>query len=282
MPDVVISDEERVSEIREQLISWWIEKLHVVADFDRTLTKAFNGKQHRWSLISVLYEDGYLSEEYQKTAQGYFDHYHPIEVDPNIPFEEKKQAMEEWWVKHKQLLIAEWLTKEHIYDAMETQNVQLRDGFEEFFAFLNSNTIPLVILSAGGLGTISIEKYLENNAVLTDNIHILGNEFIWNEEWVAIDFKQPVIHSYNKDETVIQSFSEVYTEVKERKNVILLGDSPEDVKMIHGFEYDVLLKIWFLNKDVDNNMDLYKERYDVVIAHDGSLEYVNGLLEDVV
>ena len=39
---------------------------------------------------------------------------------------------------------------------------------------------------------------------------------------------------------------------------------------------------WFLNKDVDKNIEKYKEKFDVVITDDGSMEFMNGLLEKII
>jgi 5'-nucleotidase len=126
---------------------------------------------------------------------------------------------------------------------MKSENIEFREGYQTFFSLLHQYQIPLVILSAGGLGTLSIKKYLEYHQCNYDNISLIGNEFIRDEKGKAVDFQQPLIHSLNKSETVLQSFPEIFTKVRERRNVILLGDSPNDVQMIDGFEYQNLLKI---------------------------------------
>ncbi|MFC1798162.1 hypothetical protein ACFLY2_03560 [Patescibacteria group bacterium] len=41
-----------------------------------------------------------------------------------------------------------------------------------------------------------------------------------NEEFVS--YNNPIIHSFNKDETVVEAFPQIYKKIKERKNVILL------------------------------------------------------------
>jgi HAD superfamily hydrolase (TIGR01544 family) len=180
------------------------------------------------------------------------------------------------------LLIEEGITKQDIYAAMESQNINLREWSKHFFDLLNSNNIPLIILSAGWLWTLSIKRYLENQKSLLPNISLIWNEFIRNKNDVAINFKKPIIHTFNKDETVIKDFSEINQKVKNRKNVILLWDSISDIDMISWFKYDNLLKIWFLNKDIDKNLAGYKENFDVVITDDGSMEFVNKLLEEIL
>ena len=125
---------------------------------------------------------------------------------------------------------------------MLSENVQLRAGYQEFFGLLSENAIPLIILSAGGLGVLSIAKYLENHHCEYGNIHLIGNDFVRDEAGKTIGFKEPIIHSLNKSAVVLESFP-VFEEMKERRNVILLGDHLGDVQMIDGFAYDNLLKI---------------------------------------
>jgi hypothetical protein len=52
-----------------------------------------------------LYNYNYLSEDYSKKAKELENFYMPKEEDRSIPLEERKVLMNEWWVKHEQLLI---------------------------------------------------------------------------------------------------------------------------------------------------------------------------------
>jgi len=88
-----------------------------------------------------------------------------------------------------------------------------------------------------------MEMYLKHHNMWSDNISLIGNDFIRDEQGRAVGLKPPMIHSMNKSETVLKDFPEIYQRIHERKNVILLGDSPSDIQMIDGFEYDTLLKI---------------------------------------
>jgi 5'-nucleotidase len=50
------------------------------------------------------------------------------------------------------------------------------------------------------------------------------------------------VHSYNKGETVVKDLP-IYNEIKDRKNIILLGDSLGDPHMADGFDYETIIKI---------------------------------------
>jgi hypothetical protein len=117
---------------------------------------------------------------------------------------------------------------------------------------------------------------------LFDNIDIISNRFIWNEKWFAIWYKKPVIHVFNKDETVLKNFKDVYNKIKTRKNVILLWDSQWDPHMIKWFNYKNLLKIWFLNNEEEELLEEYKKIYDIIITWDWKFNFVNDILKDII
>ena len=123
--------------------------------------------------------------------------------------------------------------------------------------------------------------FLSREGRQTDSIHIISNSFEWDKNGNAIGVKQPIIHSLNKDETAIENFP-VHKVIQDRKNVLLLGDSLDDIKMIKGFDYENLLKIGFLNEKVKESLDIYKRNYDVVILNDSSLDFVNQLLRELI
>ena len=226
-------------------------------------------------------DGNYLMPDYSNEANALFDKYHRIEIDPNISIAEKKKAMNEWWRKHFELLIRSKLNKKDIEEIVQSNKIKLRKGALEFFEFLYLHKIPLVIISSSGLGRDAIISYLQNKGVLYENITVISNSFIWDENGNAVEVNEPIIHCMNKDETLIQKFP-VFNSLKNRKNVVLLGDSLGDVGMINGFDYNHLIKIGFLNEQVKEQLEQYKNNYDVVILNDSSMDYVNELLKSII
>lgn len=220
-------------------------KLHVLSDFDRTLTKSVVDGKKIPSLISVLRDGKYLAPGYAKKAQALFDTYHTIERDPEVPYEEKKEKMREWWTKHFALLIESGLTLHDIKAALKKREAKLRDGAEKFMRILERNSVPLVIMSASGLGVDSIRIFLENEELLLSNIHIISNQYEWDKNGKAIRVREPIIHGMNKDETLIKNFPDIYTHIAHRTNLILLGDNDGDLGMVQGFPYEHLLTVGF-------------------------------------
>jgi len=279
--NIIISNPEKLEKTKKIIFEAGAEKLHILADFDRTLTTAFVDGKSVPSIISILRDENYLSPDYAPRAKELYAKYHPIEIDPKIPPEEKKKLMREWWTTHFYLLIKSGLSKKDLESVVESGKIRFRDGFSEFIDFLKIHNIPLAIMSSSGLGDNVISMYLEKNKRLYDNVHIISNSFEWDKTGYAIAVKQPIIHGMNKDETAIKDFP-AFNTVKNRKNVLLLGDSLNDVEMIKGFNYDNLIKMGFLNENIEENLELYKENYDVVILNDSSLDYINKLLREIV
>ena len=74
----------------------------------------------------------------------------------------------------------------------------------------------------------------------------------------------------------------IFKKIKDRKNVLLLGDSLGDIGMITGFDYDNLIKIGFLNENVKENVEYYKRNYDAIILNDSSMDFINKLLKKII
>ena len=259
----------------QKILEWWTEKLQVIADFDKTLTY-----WNQPSIIAVLYNYDYLSEDYSKKAKELEKFYMPKEEDRSIPFEERKNLMNERWVKHEQLLIESWLSKKHIENVVNSWILKLREGCHDMLDQLDSLWIPVIVLSASWLWTDSIAIYLQEHLDKHQKLYIISNEYDWDENWFAIWRKEPVITSLNKNETVIseKSFPEIYQEIERRKNIILLWDKIEDLDMAEGINPEVLLKIWFLNSWSDENLEFYKKYFDIVISWELGMQEIQKII----
>lgn len=276
----IISNPLEFEKIKIKFKKSGIGKVHVIADFDNTLIKAFvNGKKQP-SLIALLRDGNHLTPDYAKKAHALYDKFAPLEGDPKLTIEEKKEAMQEWWVTHFELLIESGLNIHDIERVIESDQASLREGSDEFFNLLEKAGVPLIIISASGLGVDAISYFLKRVGQLRKNIHIISNRYSWDKNGYATDVEKPIIHSMNKDETVLKEF-DFYDKIKDRKNVILLGDNPGDTQMVTGFDYDNLLKIGFLNDIKEDKLIKYKEIYDIVIPGDGTMEFINKYLRDI-
>lgn len=279
MKNIIIPRPKELEKIQNNFIKDGARKLHILSDFDRTLTTAFvNGKMVS-SLMTSL-SDKYLTPAYRQKYRDLYNQYFPIEIDHKIKLANKKKIMAEWWQKIFALLIKERLNKKDLKNFITKQDIKLRDGFDEFTTILKKQNIPLVVLSSNGLGEEAIEIYLKKVHRFYNNIYIIANNFEWDKNGYAIAVKKPIIHVANKDETILKNFP-VFNLVKKRKNVILLGDVVEDTAMIKGFAHDNLIKICFFSDNKKKNLEIYKSHYDVIILNDSGLDYVNQLLKNI-
>ena len=280
--NIIIPNPEKLKKLQKEFCCDGVDKVHVVSDFDKTLTTAFvNGKKCP-SLISILRDDDkYLSSDYAKKAHILFNKYHPIEIDPNINIQKKRNEMHKWWLEHYKLLSKSGLKKKHINEIVLSSNIKLRIKINEFFDFLYKYNIPLIIISANVLGNESIKTFLKYQKIMYNNIHIISNTLKFDKNGLFVKVIEPIIHSMNKNETIIKDLK-VFKKIKNRKNVILLGDGLGDINMADGFDYSKIIKIGFLNDNVDKKIEFFKENYDIIILNDSSMEYVNILLKRIL
>ncbi len=136
MNSIHYKDKQKFEKVLEVIRKEWFEKIHILADFDRTLTKLFVNWEKKTSVISVLRREWYLSEEYRKKAYELFDYYNPIEIDPNVSMDEKNAKMTEWWNKHLQLMVDSKIQKSDIKSVSNSWLIHLRQTDLEVIVFL--------------------------------------------------------------------------------------------------------------------------------------------------
>ena len=280
MKDIIISNEKSFKEKKERIVDDGFDNIFVISDFDRTITKAFHDGEKVSSLIATLRESDYLGEEYIRKAENLFEEFHPFEIDMDISFEEKDKKMNEWWLSHNKLFVKYGLSMKIINEMVQERKVGFRDGAREFFINLDQENVPLIIASASSLGML-IDDYLEKNDVYFDNTKIITNYFDFNDRGIVVGAKDPIVTTTNKHKVINEHLAEIETRHNKKKNVILLGDNYEDEKMANGLHYADILKIGYLNEEVDENLDDYKRVFDVVILNDGSMDFANEFLKEL-
>lgn len=278
MSSPIISDLKDLEKIKSAMAEEGADKFHVLSDFDRTILRAFVDGQKSPTVIAQIRNGNFLTPDYAPRANALFDKYRPIELDPKIPRAKKNAAMREWWMEHYKLLAECGLTKQVMEKIAAKRTLRFRDGAFEFIDFLHEKNIPLVIMS-GAPGDM-IALYLEQAGRLYENIHIVAAFMEFDEAGKMLGVHEPIIHSLNKYEIILKDFP-VFETIKNRPNVLLLGDSADDVGMIEGFDYRNLLKIGFLNENMEESLEIFKKTFDVVLTGDPGMDYTNNLLGEM-
>ncbi|XP_010509161.1 PREDICTED: 7-methylguanosine phosphate-specific 5'-nucleotidase A-like [Camelina sativa] len=266
-------------------------KFQVIADFDATLTRyRVNGLRGQTSHGLLQQGNAY----YDAKRQALYDHYHPLEISPVIPVDEKTKLMEEWWSKTHELLIEGGLTYEAIKKSVADSSIAFREGVTELFEFLEKKEIPVLIFSAG-LADV-IEEVLRQNLHRTfKNVKIVSNRMVFNDDGQLVSFKGKLIHVLNKNEHALDMAAPLHdrlgvdtaeedeenANMKKRTNVLLMGDHLGDLRMSDGLNYDTRISIGFLNDNIEKSLESYREAFDLVYLNDapmwGALELVSQL-----
>ena len=275
--DIIIPNKEELNKKIATIKAGGVELLHVVADFDRTLTKAATADGRINTSYAHLREGDYLSKEYHELDKQLFAEYHPYEIDPDVSEAEKDIKMVEWWSKHYALFIKMGMRREIIDAIVKDRDLTFRKGADSFFRMVKDDHIPLLIFSAG-MGDI-IRESLKKEGFLSDNVHIFANFFRFDDRGNAIGYNTPLIHAFNKNEQQVGAYTDG---ISDRTNVILLGDSLGDICMADGLHHDCIIKIGFFDHKDQKMQDQYEDVYDVVILDDGPMDYINRLLKSVI
>ena len=91
---IKIKSFDKVKNMILQMKQAGIEKIHVISDFDSTLTKYWDTKKNTRSVSShcVIGKFPKYSMEFRAATEALYAHYYPIEISQVIPLETKKNV----------------------------------------------------------------------------------------------------------------------------------------------------------------------------------------------
>ena len=277
---VEVANRERVDSKIKKIIDGGPERLQFIVDFDYTLSRAHKGGAPvdcSWGVFENYPE---LPGDYHEKVKKVKDKYYPVEIDVTISLEKKIPIMIEWYKEANKLLSESGVNRSWFPKMVAQSNCELRDDTILLLNRLNQANVPVLVLSAG-LGDL-IREIMIHFGVLHDNTSLVSNFLDFNQEGKVVGLKESeeLIHMYNKSESILKrSQGDTFAN---RKNVILLGDSLGDLKMADGVkDPDAVLTIGFLNKKIEESLEVYKENFDIVLVDDQSMDFPNALVSDV-
>ncbi|KAM9837205.1 7-methylguanosine phosphate-specific 5'-nucleotidase-like [Aulostomus maculatus] len=273
---VLMRERGKVKETIQAMQRAGVGRLHVISDFDMTLTRfAYNGKRVP-TTHNILDNRLLVDEECARSMRELLNTYYPIEIDASLTTEEKLPLMVEWWTKVHQLLIQQGIRKDMLAQAVKESGSMLRDGHKVFFDCLAEHQIPLLIFSAG-VGDV-LEELIRQNRVFHPNVHIISNYMDFDLDGVLRAFRGQLIHTFNKREGALTHAAHL-KELQGRSNVLLLGDSLGDLTMADGVsEPQNILTIGFLNDQVEERKESYINSFDIVLVKDETMDIPNAIL----
>ena len=237
----------------------------VITDFDRTLTTAESEPT-----MGIIPQ--YLGGECLEKRTKIYEQYRPLELDYTIEQKEKQKIMKEW-AKESFTLLSKYITKEGIEKSLINANLYLRDGAKEFLKEMNSKNIPVIIMSSG-IGNI-VKAFLEKEKCMFNNIEIVSNFFEFKDGKTSIDINN-IMATSNKEYCRIPI--NIRNKLEEKEKALIFGDLIEDIKMINKEKIPSTLTFGFLDDNVEQNLERYKENFDIVLTENDDFNTVREIL----
>ena len=226
------------------------ENFYVLIDFDRTLTKG-----NSISGWGVLYYSELLGNEFAKE-------YDEIHDNTNLSWEDIFKG-------YLELLHDRNLDYKLIREAIKKSNLQLRDGAKEFLQKMNYYNVPVIIISCSLKNVI--KEYLKFNNCYYDNIHIYANN-------CGIEGESDVynVTPINKNQVVFSK--ELNIEIESKKYTLLFGDIVDDINMVTKTRLNNTITVGFLDKKIEENLELYKSTFDIVLTENASFIEIDNII----
>jgi HAD superfamily phosphoserine phosphatase-like hydrolase len=235
------------------------EAFHVVSDFDLTLTAGEQPGQNigTWDVMDEL-----LPPEGVARHDAIYQSIRPIERQGKLTPDIAKKK----WAETLDLITSYHMNIDDI-EAAFLSVARLREGAKELFDICHASGVPTVILSSGIKNVIQIiaQHYDIHPA------HILSNDLEFDETTRVVTGwrRDALIHMLNKREMGHEELSALR---RKRPNILLLGDVPDDVKMVEG---DNVLRVRVLDPRKGEVHDLqtvsqlsFDAGFDLVVEHD--------------
>jgi HAD superfamily phosphoserine phosphatase-like hydrolase len=235
------------------------ESFHVVSDFDLTLTA---GKQPGQNIGTWDVMDELLPPEGVERHTAIYNSFRPIEIQGKLTAEIAREK----WSETLDLITSYPIDIDDV-EAAFLSVAQLRRGARELFDVCRANNVPTVVLSSGIRNVI--QTMAEHYQI--HPTYILSNDLEFDDTTRLVTGwrRDSLVHILNKNE---MGHSELAALRRTRPNVLLLGDVPDDVRMVEG---DSVLRIRILDPRKGEIHDLEAAKqvsfdcgYDLVVEHD--------------
>lgn len=224
------------------------ENFYVLIDFDRTLTKGNSISGWR-----VLYYSNLLGDDFTKR----YDEIH----------DKHNETWECRFKEYIELLREKKLDNKIIKEAVKNSNLELRDGAKEFLTRMYDMNIPVIIISCSLKNVI--KEYLEFNNCYYNNIFIYSN-YCDIEGKGKNDIYEVTPHNKNQ----ITFSKELADIIKTKDYALLFGDIVDDVNMVSKDKLDKTITVGFLDKKIEQNLELYKSTFDIVLTDNSSFKEI--------
>ncbi|HLZ14784.1 MAG TPA: HAD-IB family phosphatase [Candidatus Saccharimonadales bacterium] len=273
LPDELLYADRKAAQIKlDHFSAGGAAKLHIVFDFDRTLTVNHSGSNDDVTTWSILQR--HLPPAGHAVYQQLYEHYRALELARSLT----REHAATWTMRILDLFAA------HNLDLVAVERdflskATIRPGTKELFELCRHADIPTVIISAGirqiielwtrafGLNPTII---LASSLQLDDNQRTIG----WD--------KGSLIHIMNKNEADHPDLTRLRSE---RPHTLLIGDGLKDAEMASGHTDVFRVRIYDPRSDEQTASAAVRSQtfeYFDALLETGDFEPVQQLLADLV
>ncbi len=229
------------------------ENFYILIDFDRTLTKGNSISGWR-----VLYYSGLLGDDFTKRYDEIHDKHH--------------ETWEDRFKLYIDLLREKGFSKEIVKEAVKNTDLELRNGAKEFLTKMYNLNIPVIIISCSLKNVI--KEYLEFNNCYYNNIFIYSNYYDIEDNGKNDIYKV----TPNSKNRIIFS-KELNEKIKTKDYTLLFGDIVDDVNMVSKDRLNSTIAVGFLDKKIEENLELYKSTFDIVLTDNASFKEIDDIIK---
>ena len=197
-----------------------IGNLHLLLDFDRTISVSKHGKDRvsQWHAMRQ-----HLTADEQKQCENLFRIYRPLEVSGQLTVEQSRD-----WNSAELNLMVKFSLDLNAVEQNLINHLTLRPGVVELFKFCETHEVPIVILSSGIKNVI--DMFLRSYGI--KSTLTIATELEVNDKGILVGWKKStLVHNYNKRESAHSELKQIRLK---QPNCILVGDSLHDAAMTNG------------------------------------------------
>ena len=274
--------------LKNKLKKFSKENIIIISDFDFTMTRRYyinpknNKKEHLLSGFGFYDLCPDLPEKFRKETMDLKLKYLKYENDTTIPYEERDKYIYYLFTEDIKKIVELHLNKNFLEQSLENtikfKPFYFRQGVKKFYELISNNNIPQIIISGGIKDSIEKTLYILDKNINMKNIKIISNEFIYDKNDIIVDYKKPLIYTFNKSKIFKERINNL-----ENKCILFLGDHINDVDAIENINcLEKICIVFNNNKNVEEINNNFLKKYDCVICNDGDFLFINDLIEQIV
>ncbi|XP_057652720.1 7-methylguanosine phosphate-specific 5'-nucleotidase A-like [Diorhabda carinulata] len=260
-----------------KIVEEGFDKLHVISDYDKTITKQHVNGKNQLNAYEVLRRCPSVPKSVAAYLVEISEKYSVLDKNPELSNEERMRYMAEWWNKTIEAYQDINITQEEIDKTCLDIGPSLRDEAKDFFEILTKKEVPVLIISAG-VGEV-LESLLKNSGIVGSNIELVTNYLKRDNEGRIIGYQSDPIHTANKNLHDLKK-TQFYKNVADRTNLLIMGDHLGDTIVGSQLDHvDNILKIGFFYGEAEAMLPNWLNTFDIILKDDQTMNVPKAILE---